>query len=418
MFYRLPIWDETDLIQIIDGCNQATVLALVDSLIQTNQTTSAKNILYHTFTKEKYTNNDGAYRLAQKALSPTDYATLLNTLHERDGFNERPLIWKAIAALDNGDPATAQALCQQAIGLDPSDGDQGDDDRMLVYKVLGQAAAAQGDEATAAFMKNVIAAIRGGEAADKLHAAGLHQRGINNYRAALEHFSDAYCLQSRLARDLANMGMWDAAEKHYQRAFELMPDSFGPMESHCFGCEGAFGNKTSQAIAEKVFTNRLEKEPNHARTHYLFGYLRASQDRHAEAFASYQKAAEIDPQYINAYIKMTALIREGHVRATLEQRTRLTIALLQLDPLQMHHQFTATNDLKTIYEAVQNIPQPPQLPKVDTLLALAQKPADPQQNHWVHSRSYYHNGGEETLPSPSEAVWKHPFLEALIEYLN
>ena len=52
-------------------------------------------------------------------------------------------------------------------------------------------------------------------------------------------FADAYCIQSRLALRYSELGDYVKAEQHYQRAFELMPDSFGRIESHCFGCEGA-----------------------------------------------------------------------------------------------------------------------------------------------------------------------------------
>ena len=33
-----------------------------------------------------------------------------------------------------------------------------------------------------------------------------------------------------------------------------MPDSFGRVESHCFGCESVFQGADAQALAERVFT--------------------------------------------------------------------------------------------------------------------------------------------------------------------
>ena len=37
-----------------------------------------------------------------------------------------------------------------------------------------------------------------------------------------------------------------------------MPDSFGRVESHCFGCERAFEGQRAQSLAEKIFTELAE----------------------------------------------------------------------------------------------------------------------------------------------------------------
>ena len=74
----------------------------------------------------------------------------------------------------------------------------------------------------------------------RVEQVGPMASAINQYREALTYFQDAYCIESRLAVRLAEVGKMDEAEEHYRRAYELMPDSFGRVESHCFGCEKAF----------------------------------------------------------------------------------------------------------------------------------------------------------------------------------
>jgi len=81
------------------------------------------------------------------------------------------------------------------------------------------------------------------------------------YRQSLTHFADAYCIQSRLAIRLSQAGRLDEAAEHYQRAYELMPDSFGRIESHCFGCEGVFDGTEAQHMAEKVFNRLVIERP-------------------------------------------------------------------------------------------------------------------------------------------------------------
>ncbi len=64
--------------------------------------------------------------------------------------------------------------------------------------------------------------------------------------------ADAYCIQSRLAVRLSEPGQHELAAKHYEKALALMPDSFGRVESHGFGCEGAFGVTEAQSAAERT----------------------------------------------------------------------------------------------------------------------------------------------------------------------
>ncbi|MFT5472635.1 MAG: tetratricopeptide (TPR) repeat protein, partial [Candidatus Promineifilaceae bacterium] len=147
--------------------------------------------------------------------------------------------------------------------------------------------------------------------------------------------SDAYCIQSRLAIQLEQTGNFAEAAKRYETAYELMPDSFGRIESHCFGCEGVFRTDRAQGIAERVFISLTKKTPEKPQVHYLLGYLRSQQGRYAEAAALFEKATTLDPDYLNAWNKRNEMAR--HIKPNPEQRDNTVINMLRLDPLQRHH---------------------------------------------------------------------------------
>ena len=124
----------------------------------------------------------------------------------------------------------AEKILRQAISIDPSDGDEGRGDRMRVYAELAEVRAARGDQKEADFYTRSRCCLGDpmlSEDADQFYSAGLLKRAVAMYEEGLNHFADAYCIQSRLAIQLSALGMTDAAEEHYRRAFELMPDSFG-----------------------------------------------------------------------------------------------------------------------------------------------------------------------------------------------
>jgi tetratricopeptide (TPR) repeat protein len=251
-----------------------------------------------------------------------------------DANEERPLIWKAAVQLKAGSLADAEATLRRAIAIDPSDGEQGPNDRMRAYAVLSELLTRKGDKTGAETYAKAVTAIRMSERADGLHEAGLYQRAFAEYRAALEQFSDAYCIQSRLAVQLYKQGRRNEALEHYRRAYELMPDSFGRVESHCFGCESVFQGEEAQSIAEKVFTESIRKNPGKAQAHYLLAYLREQQGRAAEAVAPLRNAVRIDPQYLNAWKHLNDVGRHAYIEPWETDIARLK--LLELDPLQRH----------------------------------------------------------------------------------
>ncbi len=277
---------------------------------------------------------------------------LLAKLAATDRYQERPLIWQATLHLEAKELDQAAGLLESAIAIDPSDGEQGRGDRMRVYAVLGRVVAAKGDAAKAAFLDGVVKAIRLSETADRWFDAGAYARAIRLYRESLGFFQDAYCIQSRLAVRLANEGRMDEAAEHYRRAFELMPDSFGRVESHCFGCEHVFSGEKSQGVAEEVFARMLAARPEKPQLHYLLGYLRQEQKRPAEAAEFYRQAVRLDPLYLNAWNKLAGL--ELELKFTPKERDDLMLKLTELDPGRRHvsPELSRVTDLPRLWHAL------------------------------------------------------------------
>ena len=335
---KVPGWGASDLIDIADRkayslryTPPSLGLMAARAMAETGRTDDALRVLDYTLQVDA--GDDGAYELLLK-LYHGDVVAKLDGLYRQDQFQNRPLIWKATVLLQQGKVAEAEQACKTAITVDPSDGETGKGDRMRVYSVMADVCDAKKDATKAAFFRNVVKAIRLSENADDYYDAGLLTRAVTMYGQALDLFSDAYCIQSRIARQLAELGRMDEAAVHYRRAFELMPVSFGRMESHCFGCERAFQGKTATAIAEKTFTDMLAKDPGKPQLHYLLGYLYMEEKRYPEAVTNFQKAAELDPDYINAW-KQIVSIGEDY-RLDPDLRDEATFNLLRLDPAGRH----------------------------------------------------------------------------------
>jgi len=287
-----------------------------------------------------------------EALLALDGAAALgrfDVLFARDPFEERPLIWKAEWFRREKKYVEAEKFARQAIAIDPSDGEQGKGDRLRAYAVLAEIRAAQGDAKQAELFRGAVAAICLSEKADDLHRLGLLKRAIALYEESLKLFADAYCIQSRLAIQMADLGLFDAAEAHYQKAYELMPDSFGRIESHCFGCERAFAGQRAQGLAERVFTKLVRERPDKPQIHYLIGYLREQQGRYADAVQSLKEVVRLDPDYLNAWVK---LLKIGtHIAISGEDHAAAVTALIRLDPLGKRHTVTLGlgSDLRQIH---------------------------------------------------------------------
>ena len=296
---------------------------------------------------------DPAYELLLK-IGGAEVSAKLDALFARDQFEERPLIWKAIGLKQAGKLEEAEAVVRRAIAIDPSDGEQGPGRRMRAYAVLADIRQARGDQKEAAVYRGAVDAIRLSEKADRFYEAGLLKRAVGMYEDSLTHFADAYCIQSRLALRLSELGQHEEAEKHYRRAFELMPESFGRVESHCFGCERAFDGEKAQSIAEKVFTSLAKTAPQKPQVHYLLGYLREEQGRYAEALVHYREAVRLDPEYLNAWKQIESVGREYPLPAA--DKDAVVLNVIRLDPLGRHsseNNFQNVTDLPALWRALE-----------------------------------------------------------------
>lgn len=349
---------------------------------------------------------DAAWALMLE-LAGDDFPEIANRVFQRDQFEERPLIWLARHQLNGGDIATAEKTIRRAIAIDPSDGEQGKGDRMRAYAVLADILAKKGDDQAELF-RGAVRAIRMAEDADDFFEAGLLSDGIALYRASLEQFADAYCIQSRLAIQLAAQGDFEAAAKHYERAFELMPDSFGRVESHCFGCEGAFEGELAGNIAERVFNRLSAERPNDPKVRYLIGYLRSSQGRYDEALQNYQQATTLDPDYLNAWKNINGL--QGNMAVPREMLDEAVLNIYRLAPLRARYGsgLDSVVDLKRLWNAVAEVEQ--RIPKAEAgalyrLKAAAESRATAQGNDLFGNDPF---GGPHMAYSSSSANVNNP----------
>ncbi len=354
---QAPFWGAKDLKELcmetvrVGGNSEYVGYLTASALASAGRTTEALPIV------EELLENSGGYDPAYELLiqiAPDTAMAKLDELIARDPFEERPLIWKAKQLVKSGNLEEAEKCARQAIAIDPTDGEQGPGRRLRAYATLGEIREARGDKKEADFLKGVLTSVQHSDKADRLHTAGLITRALKLYEESLTHFADAYCIQARLAFRMAELGDMAGAEEHYRRAYELMPDSFGRVESYCFGCEGAFQGSQAQGIAERVFTKLAKESPQKPQIHYLLGYLRSEQNRDREALLEFREAVKLDPDYLNAWKKLAEI--SGKLRLPAAERDEVQLNLLRLDPLGRHSsfEFERVSNMGTAWTAMEN----------------------------------------------------------------
>ena len=347
---KFPYWgvkDITDILNEKDSRDIPVAMLIAKALAETDDGETASKLLEALlFSHPGY---DPAYELYVN-LNGVKSMTFINSLYKFDQFEERPLIWKAQILLDNGKIGDAEKTIKKAIGIDPSDGEQGKGDRMRAYSILADILEAQNKIEQANLYRNAVQAIRLSENADDYHALSLFDTAIEKYKIATEQFSDAYCIQSRLAIQLTRRGRHEEAVEHYRKAFELMPDSFGRIESHCFGCETVFAHPEAQSIAEDVFLEILEKRPTNAQVYYMLGYLRKEQRNYNGAIQNFRHAIGLDPEYLSAWKQLYLIGNESFLAGW--EHDIAALKMMELDPLQRHVSvdFKKITDLRGLWE--------------------------------------------------------------------
>lgn len=373
---------------------------------------------------EKQNGYDPAYELLTR-LAGQDARARLDELFARDPFEERPLIWKGMLLHQAGRHAEAEKVIRQAITIDPSDGEQGPDRRMRVYAVLADIREALGDTAEAGVMRGAVQAIRLSERADAYHAAGLLTRSVKLYQEALTHFADAYCIQSRLAVRMTELGRHEEAAQYYQRAFELMPTSFGRVESHCFGCEHTFDSPNAQTIAERVFSKLVQEQPQKPQVQYLMGYLRQHQGRVDDALTHLKQAVKLDPDYLNAWERIGGLREETRLKPA--ETDEVALNILRLDPVgrHAHPDLSHISDLRALWTAVEVAArkQPREPGKLLDLRASREALAEKEKNagqdeemmQMAQFREFY---DRQRVLNPASAISQHALINALSSLID
>jgi tetratricopeptide (TPR) repeat protein len=417
---KVPYWGHADLGEFAeetDSQKRPIGYLVAAALAASDRKDDARKILE--FTLDIQPGYDPAYALLIDLFPDRDSAIArLDALFEGDKFQERPLIWKADLLRAAGRLDEAEATVRKAIAIDPSDGEQPRGDRMRAYAVLAAILEGKGNAKEAELYHNVVKAIRLAEDADRLFEAGLLRRAVRLYKQSLAIFQDAYCIQSRLAVQLAEMGDIEAAEPHYRKAYELMPDSFGRVESHCFGCEGAFKGPLAQRIAEEVFTRLVKQNPNKPQTHYLLAYLREQQERYKEAVEPLRKAVELDPDYLNAWKTLSGLPTEAGLPAA--EREKASLAIIRLDPRQRHSavDLSRVRDLHALWSAVERVKKfQASRPKSLYTMQAAKAAIDNNGESHVHNRSYAHFENN-VLRTPAHALATTPAFQAVFRLLE
>ena len=392
------------------------------ALHHNNQTDIAKDILRSLIWNDG--GYDKAYQLYTDIESSENATKFLQQIYAKDQFEERPLIWQAHIKLKENDLDEAKALIKTAISIDPSDGEQGVNDRMRAYAILSEILKQQNMLDEAKLYANVVESIRTSEKADKHTNLGLLKAGIAMYEEASEQFADAYCVQSRLAIQLTKSGQYDQAQQHYRKAYELMPDSFGRVESHCFGCENIFSDARAQSIADSVFSEMVIETPDKPQVHYMLGYLREEQDDYVSALKSYRKAVALDPQYLNAWKKIFNLNKKTHIESW--EINNSALKLIALDPGFEHISLDigVISDLKglwqTYYDAQSLLEKKPDF--TYTLDASSQHlEFSETENNAISDfyRSYNSSSGDKTkyIENPSVSLLETNIIKSLL-YIN
>ena len=277
--------------------------------------------------------SDEAYELLV-SLDPPDLLDWLDQMYARDKFEERPLIWKAVVLKNKGQLDAAEAAVRHALKVDPTDGETQAGQRVIAYGILGDILEAKGKGEDATFFRNVVSSVRKAEEGDTFSEAGLTSKSISLYEQAEQDFVDAYCVQWRLAERLHTLGRYEEAEKHYEIAFERMPEQFGRVASFCFGCNGVFQKEHSRSVAERILSRLVKTHPDNPQIHFLIGQLYQAKRENSEAYEHFRKAVELDPQYLDAWEKLYSLSRQLFLPKS--ESDTMVVHALTLDPLQRH----------------------------------------------------------------------------------
>ena len=338
-----PNLSATNALQFVREADGNLVEIYAEALSKTGRGADAAALARQAVLKSENHPSDWPFQILVDEMEPDAFLRFMDDLYAADRFEERPLIWKAEALRRTGRLEEAEAVARKAVETDPTDGETRAGDRIRSYAVLADILAARGQTKEADFLRGAVKAVRLAEEGDDLQECGLVRRSLAKYEEAEKHFSAAYCVQWRKAERLRELGMEEAANRHYEETFRQLPTQFGFVASLCFGCAGVFDSPGTIPIAERILTEAASGATPAPAACYLLGKLREEQERPEEAFEAYARAAELAPDYLDALVAQNDL--RFRVRRPRAEWERLQARIFALDPLGRHSDIGADDIL-------------------------------------------------------------------------
>ena len=302
-----PDLSATNALQFVSEARDGLVEIYAEALSKTGRGNDAAALARQAVLKSESHPSDWPFQILADAMAPDAFLRFMDDLYAADRYEERPLIWKAEALRRAGRLEEAESVARKAVETDPTDGETRAGDRIRSYAVLADILAARGQAKEADFLRGAVKAVRLAEEGDDLQECGLVRRSLAKYEEAEKYFSAAYCVQWRKAERLRELGMEEAANRHYEETFRQLPTQFGFVASLCFGCAGVFDSPGTIPIAERILTEAASGATPAPAACYLLGKLREEQKRPEEAFAAYARAAELAPDYLDALVAQNKL---------------------------------------------------------------------------------------------------------------
>lgn len=195
------------------------------------------------------------------------------------------------------------------------------------------------------------------------------------------------------------------------------------MASFCFGCEGVFNHPESRSVAEQVLGGLAQTEPGKPQVQYLLGQLRESQGRKAEAYRHYRAAADLDPEYLDAWEKAHSL--SAAVFLGRREMDDIAVRMIRLEPLRRHVSLGEQDvgdpaGLWAVYEEAGKL----NLPVAESLLPLkasAESLDALKKRFGVEGMAFGGATGNyrerRVIPDPGQAVAGNPFIKGVAQFV-
>lgn len=339
---NFPFWGAGDLKEFLPRQPELPLLT-ASALIATGQPEKGRLILQTALA------HDPTLDRAYEMLCQLDGMAVLPLLDALAKYApQHALLWKAQLLFEHKKGPEAEKALRTVIAHDPSGTRQAVDSLIRAYSILSNIRMARGDMEEAQACRRMVQALQLTQQADRAVDTGLHQRAIRLYRSALELQENLFLAQANLARVLAETGQADAAKPHFQKAFELMPESALPPN-----LDALLKTKVAQTLAEAIFQARAQQEPPSAQAHYLLGLVHEAQGR--PAFADYLKTVELAPELREAWVRLRAITRREAQPAL--ERDRIALQLYRRTPAEQRQptDLADVSNLRALWESVHQL---------------------------------------------------------------